>query len=111
MHQIIKNIDGKDVGFLFTMITVQKICEAMDIELWQFLESMRSNPFSMINVSLQKGNEVFTKGKAVTEYEVDAWIESMSDEDLEQIWETFKNGFASAFKRLNTLNEEKVKKK
>lgn len=87
---VVKNIGGQDVGFKFGMLTLKKFSEKQDLEFYQLFEGDpkgRANIFSSYLVLFQCANTVYNKGKEPSEYEVDEWIDQMSQQDLQDIWD------------------------
>ena len=110
---IVVKINGEDIGFQFTMLTLEKICERQGIDYYELLEHASRKPFGVMNSILACGNAVYEKKKPVDEYMADDWITEMDQEELQRLWDHFEKSLINIIQRMEAMRhkEEEVKKK
>jgi len=90
-NSIVKKINGKDRGFKFSLLMLELFSEKSGISLPGIAEHLEGKPFKSIIILLWAANKVYNKGKEVTDYEIDDWMSTMSQEDFQDIWNCFED--------------------
>jgi hypothetical protein len=108
--EIIKQINGKEYGFKFTLLTLKKFCEYKKIEFEDFFNYWKKNSVDSINTLLCAAVDVYSQGKQLlNEYQMDELIEQMSQDDLDSIFDIFWKGLEGWIQKLGikTKGEKK----
>ena len=107
MKELVLVINKKKVGLRFTNLTLEFLLEELKTDFSGMLDSVEKNPMAMINSLIMCANKVYTKGDEPSKYEVDEWIQLMSDEDLKEIFNMFKNSMTDLTRIFSGAQEEK----
>ena len=106
---IVINLNGKEIGFKFTTLTLRLFCEKEKIEFSDIINTLNKNTPSFMLTIIQCANIVYNKGQEIDIYEVDEWIDLMEDEQIRKVWDCFMESIKDFVNK--APKEENVKKK
>jgi hypothetical protein len=115
--EIVKKIGGKDRGFKFTMKTLEYFSELKGCDfsgVWQILKDRSllcaSGILFAAHKCYMKGEIVKNKktGELLTEFDMDDWIMSMQQGELQDIWDCFEESLPKIFEKIT--DKKKVAK-
>ena len=92
---MIVDIDGKKIGFRFTILTMRDFCELRKCKFSEYDKQFVDDPAGAVLDLLTCANNVHEKGAGMTVYEMDEVIESMTNEQLQSVMDEHAAGFIS----------------
>ena len=110
-NTVIIKREGIDIGFTFSMLSMEMFCQAVNIDFSEYGEYVRKNPVTAQLTLLYVANVVYTKGEPVLNsdaYEMDSFYSSLTSDDLKKINDTLTSSMKVFTKNSGA---EDVKKK
>lgn len=108
-NEVVKKISGKDRGFKFNVLTFETFSERTGVDFGEIGSHFVNRPFGSILTMIHVGNDVYMKGKGADKYDVADWIDILSDEDFQEIWDCFEVNLTKYLMKLggNTKGKKK----
>ena len=103
-------VDGKEYGFKFTMITVEKLGKRVGKEYHEVFDYLAKEPFGALNNVFVVANMVYNKGEAMDEYEMDELLEKMSEDQIRELRDAFRESLSKMIEKFASLGKEESKK-
>jgi len=85
-NSVVKRIDGQDRGFKFNVLTFETFSERTGVEFSEIGKHFAQKPFASILEVVACAHEIYEHGATIDKFEVADWIDEMSDEDFQEIW-------------------------
>ena len=110
---VVITIGKKKRGFKFSMLTLEYFSEHTGVEFGDIFDHLKSKPVGSIIYLFLAANTVYEKGKngSVSKFDVDDWIQEMSNEDYRSIIDCWNYSMMQIIKRLKSEDDEEGKKK
>lgn len=121
--EIVKKINGKDRGFKFTIKTLEYFSELKGCDFAQVWEILKSRSLFCTPGILFCAHKCYMKGDVVksrkkgknpgqetveylTEFDMDDWIMSMAQGDLQEIWDCFEDSLPKVFEKFTDKKKQ-----
>ena len=106
-NEIIKKISGEDRGFKFNVKTFEIFSEITSVEFGDMGTHFINKPFKSILAMVMAGNEVYSKGNGADEYVVADWIDELTDEAFQEIWNCFEVNLTKYLTKMTRPEDKK----
>lgn len=103
-NYVVKKINGKNYGFKFNVLTFQLFSDMSGVEFGDMGTHFQGKPFGSILKMISAGYEVYNEGKGLSEYKMADLIDEMSQEDFQDIWNSFEINFTKYVSKFEKKN-------
>ena len=110
MNYVVTKIDGKEYGFKFTMITLEKLGKRVELEYHEIFDYLKKEPFGALNNVFVVANMVYNRGEEMNEYEMDDLITKMNEDQIRELRNAFRESLAKMIEKFASLAKEESKK-
>ena len=107
---VVVKVEGKDYGFRFTMITLEKLGRRVGKEYHEIFDYLQKEPFGAMNNIFVCGNMVYNKGEEMSEYDMDDLIEAMTADQIKEVRSAFSESLAKMLDKFTKFADVESKK-
>ena len=104
--EIKKKVNGKEIGFRFSALTLELFSEKMNCEFSETFTLFKDKPLTAINDFLWCANAVYNRGEWMNRFEFYEIVDDMDQDDFQAIWDAFEKDIPRLIGKFTKKNKE-----